>query len=158
MMKIHTHFLAKRLGQFTAFGILATSIVTLTAQATFAVPLKPILDQKGRHIVEEMFGVRDQSKLDRSEDSNRESPTETPQKPDSSSQVSEETDSAPQPSTDSPAPSRDSNYPTRGYSPYGMPSGVIPGLPSYPVLIYPSTYPGMPSTPSSSPVIINNFK
>jgi hypothetical protein len=56
-MILSNNLLSKRLVQLAVLLLLATSIVTLTAQATLAIPLKPILDQMGRRLIQEIFDV-----------------------------------------------------------------------------------------------------
>ncbi|NEU83226.1 hypothetical protein [Nostoc sp. UIC 10630] len=56
MVRQHKHLL-RRFNQLPVLAMLAISIFTLTAQKTLAIPLKPILDQKSRYILKEVFGI-----------------------------------------------------------------------------------------------------
>lgn len=112
--------------------MLTISIVGLTTQETLAVPLKPVLDQMGRRMVEGALGVDSDALA-------------TPPASQPSTNTQEATDSPPATPT----------YPPATYLPAypAIPSNSVPVAPVY----SPPAYPAIPPARSSPPVIINNF-
>lgn len=165
-MVVQNNLLVKQCSKLTVLAILTISIVSLTIQESLAVPLKPVLDQVGRRMVERSLGIDSaQATLP-----NRQTEEDT-QETDPNLASKEET--APTPMAPAyPQPTYQQAYPPPIYPP-AYPSPSYPAYPqqtypqayqspinAMPVYVLPQAYP--PTTylsppPNRTPVIINNF-